>query len=159
MFNALHRKEQWKNTRGKTWSHYTLFFFLDKSLHTFLKTLMNNKFYATSKGNCPELKKILYPTSQWKMDPSKLPLTKYSSWNGCQAKADNWKQKCNISINVSKITSSFFGGGGVGGCVQKFMSCKLRKKCISIKTSELLVMLVKNLLINSFATSTEAWQP
>ena len=89
------------------------FFFLDKSLHTFLKTLRNNKFYATSKGNCPELKKILYPTSQWKMDPSKLPLTKYSSWNGCQAKADNWKQKCNISINVSKITSfSFFGGWG-----------------------------------------------
>lgn len=28
-----------------------------------------------------------YPTSQWKMDPSKLPLTKYSSWNGCQANA------------------------------------------------------------------------
>lgn len=48
------------------------------------------------------------------MDPSKLPLTKYSSWNGCQAKADNWKQKCNISINVSKITF-FLGGGGEGG--------------------------------------------
>ena len=28
----------------------------EKSLHA-LKTLRNNKFYATSKGNCPELKK------------------------------------------------------------------------------------------------------
>lgn len=44
----------------------------------------------------------MYPTSQWKMDPSKLPLTKYSSWNGCQANAIKvWK--VNVSIWISNV--------------------------------------------------------
>lgn len=34
-----------------------------------------------------EVMQVLYPTSQWKIDPSKLPLTKYSSWKGCHANA------------------------------------------------------------------------
>ena len=78
MFNALHRKEQWKNTRGKTRSHYTFFFFFfDKSLHTFLKTLRNNKFYATSKGNCPELKKKnTLPNKPMENGPVKTPTNK-----------------------------------------------------------------------------------
>lgn len=44
-------------------------------------------------------KRIHYPASQWKIDPSKLPLTKYSSWNGCQASAGNGKKPCVSKTN------------------------------------------------------------
>ena len=46
-----------------------------KSLHTFLKTLRNNKFYATSKGNCPELKNTL-PNKPMENGPVKTPTNK-----------------------------------------------------------------------------------
>ena len=73
--------------------------------------------------------------------------------------SQSWQLKTKMQHKYQCLKNYFFFWGREGGGgVQKLMSCKLRKKCISIKTSELLVMLVKNLLINSFATSTEAWQ-
>jgi hypothetical protein len=46
----------------------------EKSLHA-LKTLRNNKFYATSKGNCYELEKTL-PNKPVENGPVKTPTNK-----------------------------------------------------------------------------------
>ena len=48
---------------------------------------------------------ISYPTNQWNIAPSKLPLTKYSSWNGCHANAVKMKETSNqihIQYNLGK---------------------------------------------------------
>ena len=88
----------------------TTLFFYHNSLHPKTypssfqsqnKNITNRKQHRLYTIQEIETKAQTYPTSQWNIEPSKLPLTKYSSWKGCQANAG--KKITLISVFTFKI--------------------------------------------------------